>query len=135
MNNPFLYIHNFSKQYLENKVNSITLFDNPSIYVINYLHPRWNLMILIYNKEPKLFKDKRIGVINEERQIEYEKLYQIDVNSFKDDNINYKTINGYLRKGRNFSNIFNYNKCKAEVEEINTILKNKENSSDVIDGL
>lgn len=132
---PFTSIGNITEQFLGNKINAITLFHGASIFVVNHLYPRRALVKLMYSKEPNLFKHKKTRFADEVIPFENEKIYKIDLKSFTHNNNQYNLINRYLRDGCDFSNIFNYDKCKIEAETINSVLKNKNNSSDIVEGL
>lgn len=132
--NLFSNILDMSNEYLVKRANRVLLNHKDKIIIVSYIHPKRELMKLIYSKCNMLFKRKSV-TINDELMIEEEIICKLNLHSFENNITTYKLVNEYLGRNNNLQNIFDYNACKNEIDKINSILNKKSITSTIIDGL
>ena len=133
--NPFCNVRNMINAYLRKRPNLTALFHESSVYVVNYIYPYRALMKLVHDKLPDLFKPKASIAMDDDINLDYEKIYKIDLHSFEFDKTTYKLINQYLQGGGSSLYILKYNACKEEINKIDLILNKKSCTSSIVDGL
>ena len=135
--NPFRGVREHTQELMQNEISSMTHFHGDNICTSNYYAPRRKLLPLLVKRQPNLFvSHSSIIIPNNNDVLPLGKVIRLDVHSGDDNHELFSYYNHYLGGGNpEHSFYLKYDTCKKEVVRIRNIIKKKEESSALIEGL
>lgn len=121
--------------HLNNKINSTTFYNQKNLFVSSYIYPKTFLIRLLYNKYPIIFQTSNPAFIDGEIPLTYETIYKVDLHSFENNYRDFIIANNLLIRNNTPYHNFNYDKCKEEINKIESMLAIKNSTSTIVDGL
>lgn len=134
--NPFREIRERTQDIMHNEISSMTHFHGENICTSNYFNSKRKLLPLLIKRIPNLFVSYSAYIVPQEYVLPIDKVVRLDAHS-GDDNIEaFSYYNHYLAGGSHeLSYHFKYDACKNELEKIKRVIKKKEETSVLIEGL
>lgn len=137
--NPILDIKKIKEiaeeTYSKNKISCISYFNNEDIYIIHCDKAQRKLIFLLKERTPHLLKTQNLCHNDYNLSISNNDTLYINTHTGEHNIEEYIYINFHLNEIQLNRYYLYYETCKSEVDSILKILKSKENSSDLIDGL
>lgn len=132
---PFREVHERIQAIMHKKISSIVHFHKENICVVDYINTKRNLLPLLMKRQPDLFASYSANRVSLKDLCIINEVIKLDVHSGDDNNEMFSSYNYYLHLAGNGDAYFLYDVCKKEVERIKGIIKKKEETSTLIDGL
>jgi len=133
--NPFEEVRERTKNLMQNEISSMTHFHGDNICTSNYFNPKRKLLPLLMKRLPELFVLFSAN-IKSNYILPISKVVKIDVHSGDDDIKVFSFYNHYLAGGSHeYGFRLKYEACRKELEKLRAIIKRKEETSALIEGL
>lgn len=133
---PFPEIQKLTIQLMNNSINSMTHFHNDDICTSNYFDPKRKLFPLLIKRQANLFKQYCRNYFPHNFVLPVNKVIKISMYTGRDNLNEYLALNYYLGGGTGENQYYiNYDICKKEVDLIKDIMRKKEQTSTLVDGL
>lgn len=133
---PFREVRERTQELMQNEISSMTHFHGDNICTSNYFNPRRKLLPLLRKRLPNLFVSYSPIIIPKNDVLPLDKVIKLDAHSGDDSSELFSYYNHYLGRGSHEHTFhFKYDTCKKEVVRISNVIKKKEESSALIEGL
>ena len=133
--NPFEEVRERTKNLMQNEISSMTHFHGDNICTSNYFNPKRKLLPLLMKRLPELFVSFSANIMSN-YILPISKVVKIDVHSGDDDIKVFSFYNHYLAGGSHeYGSRLKYEACRKELEKLRAIIKRKEETSALIEGL
>lgn len=132
----FIEIENRTKNHMEHRISYVTRFHETNVCTSNCFLPKRKIFPLLGKRLPNLFRSYNPIILKSDFMLAENEVFKVNVHTGEDDKNKYVFFNYYLQGGPSeYRYILDYNACKIELETINKIIKKKEESSSLVDGL
>ena len=133
---PFREARERTQDIMQNEISSITHFHGDNICTSNYFNSKWKLLPLLIKRIPDLFVSYSVYIVPQKYVYPSDKVVRLDAHSGEDSIEAFSYYNHYLAGGSHeHSYHFKYDACKNELEKIKKVIKRKEETSVLIEGL
>lgn len=133
---PFREVRERTQELMQNEISSMTHFQGDNVCTSNYFNPRRKLLPLLVKRQSNLFVSYSPIIIPNIDVLPIDKVIRLDAHSGDDNYELFSYYNHYLRGGSHeYTFYLKYDTCKKEVVRIRNIIKKKEESSALIEGL
>lgn len=133
---PFREARERTQDIMQNEISSITHFHGDNICTSNYFNSKWKLLPLLIKRIPDLFVSYSVYIVPQKYVYPSDKVVRMDAHSGEDSIEAFSYYNHYLAGGSHeHSYHFKYDACKNELEKIKKVIKRKEETSVLIEGL
>lgn len=133
---PFRETRERTQDIMQNEISSMTHFHGDNICTSNYYNSKRKLLPLLIKRIPDLFISYSAYIVPQKFVHPTDKVVRLDVHSGEDSIEAFSYYNHYLAGGSyEFSYYFKYDACKNELEKIKKVIKKKEETSVLIEGL
>jgi hypothetical protein len=117
-------------------ISSITHFHGDNICTSNCFNSKRKLLPLLIKRIPDLFVSYSVYFVPQKYVYPSDKVVRLDAHSGEDSIEAFSYYNHYLAGGSHEQSYhFKYDACKNELEKIKTVIKRKEETSVLIEGL
>lgn len=133
---PFREARERTQDIMQNEISSMTHFHGDNICTSNYFNSKWKLLPLLIKRIPDLFVSYSVYIVPQKYVYPSDKVVRMDAHSGEDSIEAFSYYNHYLAGGSHeHSYHFKYDACKNELEKIKKVIKRKEETSVLIEGL
>ena len=133
---PFREARERTQDIMQNEISSMTHFHGDNICTSNYFNSKWKLLPLLIKRIPDLFVSYSVYIVPQKYVYPSDKVVRLDAHSGEDSIEAFSYYNHYLAGGSHeHSYHFKYDACKNELEKIKKVIKRKEETSVLIEGL
>lgn len=133
---PFREARERAQDIMQNEISSITHFHGDNICTSNYFNSKRKLLPLLIKRIPDLFVSYSVYFVPQKYVYPSDKVVRLDAHSGEDSIEAFSYYNHYLASGSHGQSYhFKYDACKNELEKIKKVIKRKEETSVLIEGL
>lgn len=133
---PFREARERTQDIMQNEISSITHFHGDNICTSNYFNSKRKLLPLLTKRIPDLFVSYSVYFVPQKYVYPSDKVVRLDAHSGEDSIEAFSYYNHYLASGSHEQSYhFKYDACKNELEKIKKVIKRKEETSVLIEGL
>ena len=133
---PFREARERTQDIMQNEISSMTHFHGDNICTSNYFNSKRKLLPLLIKRIPDLFVSYSVYIVPQKYVYPSDKVVRLDAHSGEDSIEAFSYYNHYLAGGSHeHSYHFKYDACKNELEKIKKVIKRKEETSVLIEGL
>jgi len=133
---PFREARERTQDIMKNEISSITHFHGDNICTSNCFNSKRKLLPLLIKRIPDLFVSYSVYFVPQKYVYPSDKVVRLDAHSGEDSIEAFSYYNHYLAGGSHEQSYhFKYDACKNELEKIKKVIKRKEETSVLIEGL